>query len=32
VSLEVFDAGHELTEVIDEMWERTAVFLGIGRE
>lgn len=32
VALEVFDAGHELTEVIDEMWERTAVFLGIGRE
>jgi pimeloyl-ACP methyl ester carboxylesterase len=32
VTMEAFDAGHELTEVIDEMWDRTAVFLGIGRE
>ena len=32
VTMEAFDAGHELTEVIDEMWERTAIFLGIGRE
>lgn len=30
VRLERFDAGHELTEVIDEMWEQTAQFLGIG--
>ena len=29
VTLEKFDAGHELTEVIDEMWERTARFLKI---
>jgi pimeloyl-ACP methyl ester carboxylesterase len=29
VTLETFDAGHELTEVVDEMWQRTAVFLGI---
>lgn len=32
VTIQAFDAGHELTGVIDEMWERTAVFLGIGRE
>ena len=30
VTMEAFDAGHELTEVIDEMWERTAAFLEIG--
>jgi hypothetical protein len=32
VTLEEFDAGHELTEVLEEMWQRTAVFLGIGRQ
>jgi uncharacterized protein len=32
VSMETFDAGHELTEAIDEMWARTAIFLGIARE
>lgn len=32
VTLVAFDAAHELTEAIDEMWRRTAVFLGIGRE
>lgn len=30
VRLERFEAGHELTEVIDEMWEMTVRFLGIG--
>jgi len=29
VRLHAFDAGHELTEVIDPMWELTARFLGI---
>jgi pimeloyl-ACP methyl ester carboxylesterase len=29
VTMETFDAGHELTDVIDEMWERTARFLAI---
>ena len=29
VVFEKFEAGHELTEVMDEMWERTARFLGI---
>jgi uncharacterized protein len=32
VTMESFDAGHELTEVLEEMWQRTAVFLGIGRQ
>ncbi|MBI2685734.1 MAG: alpha/beta fold hydrolase [Acidobacteria bacterium] len=32
IRLESFDAGHELTEVIDEMWVRTADFLGIARQ
>lgn len=32
VELSVFDAGHELTEVIDEMWERTARFLQLKRQ
>ena len=30
VAFERFDAGHELTEVIDEMWEMMARFLGIA--
>ncbi|MBL8242051.1 MAG: alpha/beta fold hydrolase [Bryobacterales bacterium] len=30
VRLEKFEAGHELTEVMDEMWELTERFLGIG--
>jgi len=29
VALHEFDAGHELTEVIDEMWTLTAQFLGL---
>lgn len=29
VTLKTFDAGHELTEVIDEMWQHTARFLAI---
>jgi pimeloyl-ACP methyl ester carboxylesterase len=28
-TLEVFDAGHELTEVLEPMWERAARFLGL---
>lgn len=31
VKLQIFDAGHELTEVMDEMWTQTAAFLGIGK-
>jgi pimeloyl-ACP methyl ester carboxylesterase len=30
VTLEAFDAGHELTEVLEPMWERTARFLGLA--
>lgn len=30
VILQAYDAGHELTEVMGEMWERTARFLEIG--
>jgi pimeloyl-ACP methyl ester carboxylesterase len=30
VTLHTFDAGHELTEVLDEMWDLTADFLGIA--
>lgn len=29
VRMMAFEAGHELTEVIDEMWAQTAAFLGI---
>jgi pimeloyl-ACP methyl ester carboxylesterase len=29
VTLETFDAGHELTEVIDEMWRHTVRFLAL---
>jgi uncharacterized protein len=29
VTMETFDAGHELTEVIDEMWRHTARFLAL---
>jgi len=29
VRIEKFDAGHELTEAIDEMWRHTVIFLGI---
>ena len=29
VTMEAFDADHELTEAIDEMWRHTASFLGI---
>jgi len=32
VELHVFDAGHELTEVIDEMWDLTARFLQLRRQ
>jgi pimeloyl-ACP methyl ester carboxylesterase len=32
VTMEAFNAGHELTEVIDEIWVRTAAFLEISRE
>lgn len=32
VDLHVFDTGHELTEVIDEMWELTARFLHLKRQ
>jgi len=32
VELHVFDAGHELTEVIDEMWELAARFLQLRRQ
>lgn len=30
VTLQTFDAGHELTEVLDEMWVQTAAFLRVG--
>lgn len=30
VTLHTFDAGHELTEVLEEMWELTARFLGLA--
>ncbi|MFN0101890.1 MAG: alpha/beta hydrolase [Bryobacteraceae bacterium] len=32
VRMVAFDAGHELTNVVDEMWERTARFLRIRPE
>lgn len=32
VELRVFDAGHELTEAIDEMWDHTARFLQLKRQ
>jgi pimeloyl-ACP methyl ester carboxylesterase len=32
VRLHLFDAGHELTEVMNEMWVLTAAFLGIKGE
>lgn len=32
VELHVFDAGHELTEVIEEMWDHTARFLQLKRQ
>jgi uncharacterized protein len=30
VTLRLFDSGHELTDVLEPMWEETARFLGVG--
>jgi hypothetical protein len=28
VTLRLFDSGHELTDVLDDLWEKTEAFLG----